>query len=523
MSAARGSSHAAHAVPLPMPSLSRLRPARGLARALALALAALVALAPLAPAPQAASAAPRNEAAREPELSPGAFMRFAGGYQLSRPPYPEVWNPDPLRFTYETAESLYLPPPAPGIATPEAAPRDDAPARMGLFAPPGGIGRTVRVLLHPQTRLLVVSARGGADFQWRGRDGKPRRAPTQTGTVRVERKDNRFTVTPVGRAALPGGDAVALRIAPLDPSVPLEVNGKSYRGALEFHVEGAGFICVNVLPLEEYLRGVVPLEMGRHDESRLEALKAQAVAARTYAVKRALARAGETFDLHSSVQDQVYGGAGAEHPMSDRAIRETEGVLLLHGDSLAHTYYHSTCGGKTANRHEVWGGERIPYLVSIADTDEHGQAWCRASRYMDWTQTWTTEQLSSIARRNMEAAGVRSAPPFTTISGFDVRNRFADGRINQLDLRTDRGTITLRGDKTRWALKPAPGTGRILESSRFDIEIGGGKVTARGNGFGHGVGMCQMGALGRAAAGQSYARILHAYYPGTELARLRKR
>lgn len=459
----------------------------------------------------------------EPELTPGAFTRFAGGMPLSRPPYPDAWDPNPLKFSYEAAESLYLPPAPPPPDT--AVSGVDAPlpdtTRMGLFSPPGQVGRVVRVLLHPQTRSLLVHAGGGADFQWRGRDGKPRRGTSQEGAVRVERKDGRFSVTPAGRAALVGGDAVALRIAPLAAGTILEVNGKPYRGALEFHADGAGFICVNVLPMEEYLRGVVPLEMGRHDASRLEALKAQAVAARTYTVKRALARAGEVFDLYSSVQDQVYGGAGAEHAMSDRAIRETAGVLLLYGDSLAHTYYHSTCGGRTASRHEMWGGERIPYLISAPDTDDNGQAWCRASRYMDWTQTWSVETLSSIARRNMAEAGVRNAPPFREIKGFTVRDRAADGRINLLEMQTDRGAVTLRGDKTRWALKPAPGTGRILESARFDIEIRAGKVTARGSGFGHGIGLCQMGALARAAAGQSYARILGAYYPGTELARLK--
>jgi stage II sporulation protein D len=299
------------------------------------------------------------------------------------------------------------------------------------------------------------------------------------------------------------------------------VNGKSYRGSLEFHPEGSGFIVVNVLPLEEYLRGVVPLEMGRHEEARLEALKAQAVAARTYSVKRALDRRGEAFDVYASVQDQVYGGAAAEHPMSDRAVRETAGVLLLHGDTLALTYYHSTCGGRTAARHEAWGGEPIPYLRSVSDLDPEGRPWCGASRYMQWTQSWDADALAAILRKNLPDAGVRSAPPFREITGLEVKSRRADGRVDALEIRTDRGTVTVRGDKTRWALKPSPGTGRILESSRFEIQMTGGRVTATGSGFGHGVGMCQMGALGRAQAGQSYAEILQAYYPGTELAKLK--
>jgi stage II sporulation protein D len=457
-----------------------------------------------------------NEADGEPQLTPGAFLRYSGGIPLDRPPYPDAWIENPLEFSYAPAESVFLPQPPPEATTQKRNPQ------MGLFAPPGKIGRSVRILVQAQARTLLVNTRRGADLQWRGPGGRAQRGSSLSGAVRVERKNGKFSVAPLGGASISGGDAVALRIAPLDPSVPLELNGKTYRGSLEFHPEGSGFICINVLPLEEYLRGVVPLEMGRHDETRLEALKAQAVAARTYSVKRVLARTGEAFDLYSSVQDQVYGGAAAEHPMSDRAIQETAGILLLHGDSLAHTYYHSTCGGTTASRHEMWGGAPIPYLLSAPDTDSEGNAWCRASRYMAWTQEWDADVLTGIVRKNLADAGVRGAPPFKTINGFEVRSRYADGRVNQLEIRTDRGTILVRGDKTRWALRPAPGTGRILESARFDIEIRSGRVVAKGNGFGHGIGMCQMGALGRAQAGQTYAEILQAYYPGTDLAKLEK-
>lgn len=435
----------------------------------------------------------------------------------ARPPFPEAWGPDPLRYPYAQDESLYLPPRA------ERAPGPRAPESVVPFALPNAIGRSIRVLVHARTRSVLVHARGPADFQWKVPGGRPVRGSSQSGPVRVERRGGAFVVAPAGGKPVPGGSAVALRIAPPDASTPLELNGKPYRGTLEFHPDGPGFIVVNVLPLEDYLRGVVPLEMGRHDETRLEALKAQAVAARTYAVKRALARTEGLFDVYASVQDQVYGGFSAEYPVSDRAVRETEGILLVHRDSLAHTYYHSTCGGETASRHEVWGGAPVPYLVSAPDTDESGHAWCRASRYMAWTQSWDADALAAIVRKHLPDAGVRDAPAFRALKGFEVRSRFADGRINTLEIRTDRGPVLLRGDKTRWALKPAPGTGRILESSRFDIEIRGDRITARGRGFGHGIGMCQMGALARAQAGQPYPGILAAYYPGTALARLRIR
>jgi stage II sporulation protein D len=497
--------------PLPAPISARI-PARSVRRGVILKAALLIVLlASLFIEPTRAQDVPQ-----EPELTPGAFLRYSGGIPLDRPPYPDAWIENPLEFSYAPAESVFLPPPPPEVTTQKSNPR------MGLFAPPGKIGRSVRILVQAQARSLLVNTRRGADLQWRGPGGRAQRGSSLSGAVRVERKNGKFSVAPIGGASISGGDAVALRIAPLDPSVPLELNGKTYRGSLEFHPEGSGFICINVLPLEEYLRGVVPLEMGRHDETRIEALKAQAVAARTYSVKRVLARTGEAFDLYSSVQDQVYGGAAAEHPMSDRAIRETAGILLLHQDSLAHTYYHSTCGGTTASRHEMWGGAPIPYLISAPDTDSEGNAWCRASRYMAWTQEWDLDQLTTIVRKNLPEAGVRGAQSFKSITAIEPRSRYSDGRINMMEIRTDRGTILVRGDKTRWALRPAPGTGRILESARFDIEIRSGRAVAKGNGFGHGIGMCQMGALGRAQAGQTYAEILQAYYPGTDLAKLEK-
>jgi stage II sporulation protein D len=297
----------------------------------------------------------------------------------------------------------------------------------------------------------------------------------------------------------------------------LVAGGNTYRGNLEFHPDGADIQCVNSLSMRDYLRGVVPKEMGRRDAAGLEALKAQAVVARTYAFKRMAARSGAVFDVHASVQDQVYGGASVEYPLSDRAVAETDGLVVLHADTLALCYYHSTCGGVTADRREVWNGPPTAYLVSRSDRDETGQAWCRASNYLQWTQAWESGALAGILRSNLSAAAAYGAPSFRALRGFHVRERFACGRIRALEIETDGGSFTLYGDKIRFGLKPGNGKGRILESARFDIALENGRVTARGSGFGHGVGLCQMGALGRSQAGHGFARILAAYYPGTAL------
>ena len=459
----------------------------------------------------------------------------------SRPPFPETWNPNPLKYNYTAHESLYLSvPPRPKqnnapaqvrTGTPPAANpvKNSAtethasvtPKPEGLlrdFAlPPKGKG-SIRVLLQSGVAKFTPSSSSGSRLHWLRLDNTQGEQRFTPGTVKFEFRYGMFQVMGPGKSAF-NDVATSLRMSPENPDSPLVVGGKAYRGSLIFSVDGGRLQCVNVLPLEDYLRGVVPLEMGRTGDQGLEALKAQAVVARTYALKYMLGPGNGIFDVRASVQDQVYGGIQAEYPLTDHAIHETMGRVVLSADTLAICYYHSTCGGTTASRNEVWGGPVIPYLITQPDRDTADKPWCSASRYMRWSESWDAADLAAILRKNLSVAGVRNAPAFHRLKDLDVRSRFSDGRINVLEVVTDKGSFELHGDKIRFALKTSKG--RMLESSRFDIEMEGNRITARGSGYGHGVGLCQMGALGRSAAGQSYQEILEAYYPGTAVAMTR--
>jgi stage II sporulation protein D len=162
-----------------------------------------------------------------------------------------------------------------------------------------------------------------------------------------------------------------LRLVPpirFEPGVmPLRIDTKPYRGAFVVHRRRRLLSVVNDVPLELYLRGVVPWEMP-HDWP-LDALKAQAVVARSYAL--ATMHPGQTYDLLDDTRDQVYGGLVAEKPESSRAIGATAGRVLLYGDRVATTYYHSTSGGRTASICDVWPkAPCTPYLQSVADPHE---------------------------------------------------------------------------------------------------------------------------------------------------------
>jgi stage II sporulation protein D len=250
----------------------------------------------------------------------------------------------------------------------------------------------------------------------------------------------------------------------------------------------------------------------------MEALKAQAVAARTYACRKMCEHAAESFDLYATVTDQVYGGVGSADSTADRAIRETSGLVAVYRDSLIYAFYHSTCGGRTAAVGDVWDHAPEPYLVSVDDSGPGGRPWCAASRYATWVCSWTRSELSAIlARYGAEAACGGTVGG--SVGRVKVEARTPCGRVARLRVESSRGSLELCGDKVRFGLRRGDPGNPILPSARFEVVSGEtrGVLSLKGSGYGHGIGMCQMGALARAEAGQSFAEILQAYYPGVEL------
>lgn len=307
---------------------------------------------------------------------------------------------------------------------------------------------------------------------------------------------------------------------------PILIDGKPYRGGALLRAAGPGKItAINLLEIEEYLLGVVPLEIGPRPLAELEAVKAQAVAARTYAVRHLGGREPLGFDLYSTVADQVYGGIEVEDPTAARAVRETRGEIITYQGSPILAYYHSTCGGRTAAIEEVWPHRQpLPYLRSVSDESSPGQYYCESSRLFRWDLSWTGPELRRILALTLAKRGGRADPlPIDELKRVETEGRTPSGRARSLVVETDLGRSRVDGDSIRWILERAPG--EILYSTLFELEEtrSGGVVTAlraHGGGWGHGVGMCQVGALGRARAGQDYRQILTTYYQGTEVTRV---
>ncbi|MEW5899982.1 MAG: SpoIID/LytB domain-containing protein [Acidobacteriota bacterium] len=162
---------------------------------------------------------------------------------------------------------------------------------------------------------------------------------------------------------------------PSDAQSYLTYNGTQYRGIFILRASRKGLVLVNILNLENYLKGVVPKELSPDQFNSFEALKAQAVAARTYAIKNLGMNRELGFDLCDTAQSQVYGGLSAEHPLSNRAVEETKGEVAVYKGKLINALYTSTCGGMTEDIENVFEGQSQPYLQSTECAYEKQTEW----------------------------------------------------------------------------------------------------------------------------------------------------
>ncbi|MDQ3673823.1 MAG: SpoIID/LytB domain-containing protein, partial [Gemmatimonadota bacterium] len=240
-----------------------------------------------------------------------------------------------------------------------------------------------------------------------------------------------------------------LVIRPANAGSFLKWNGKRYRGDLVITRVDSGLLVINVLSMDSYLRGVVPLEIGTRTAAEFAAVQVQAIAARTYSYTRLTA--SRAFDMYATVQDQVYGGVDAEKAQTDSAILTTRDVVIAYAGRPINAYYSSTCGGSTAGVSEVWNDRPDEaYLRPVSDripgTDRF---YCDPSPRFSWTQTWDKPALRAVMEKYL--ANYTTAPKtgLGRITSITEQGRTASDRVAALRIATDGGTYTLRRNDTR--------------------------------------------------------------------------
>ncbi len=238
------------------------------------------------------------------------------------------------------------------------------------------------------------------------------------------------------------------------------------------------------IPLEEYVVGVLEGELP--GEWPLEALKAQAVVSRTYALYQREKAGAAPYDVTSTTQDQVFRRSKKPSAELIQAVVDTRGEVLRFEANLIPAYFHSSCGGIGEKASLVWEGEFPAPLEQF-----HEDPYCEASPRTHWNYEATTEEIGGA---------------------LQVLERDEGGRINLLLIQSEQGDQEISGNRFREKL----GYDKI-RSTLFDIDAAEGRIRFEGKGSGHGVGLCQWGAKGMAEQGYGYREILEFYYPGAEL------
>ncbi len=391
---------------------------------------------------------------------------------------------------------------------------------------PSGVP-VVRVLLAEKTGAVTLGADGSFRVFSPGDPADAIVLPAGE-TIAVEWTGNGRARVQASSADIALEHSLPIHVSGADFRTSVTVGGKPYRGRMEIREGGGGLRVINEVDVESYLRGVVPAEIGYFkDGDALEAVKAQAVAARTYALKRIGNVKNRDYDLVATVADQVYGGKSAEQALADRAVLETEGIVAVHRGKMIDAYYSSSCGGRTAAIRDVWDKQDAPYLRGVRDCaqgkSETRDAYCRRASRFEWTVTWDGAELERILAKSIPAVLGKGEKP-GEIRDIKVKGTFRCGRVKTLEIRTTKGKFRVHGDRVRWVLRQ-PGNEKALWSAKFSIRVkrSRGRVTeviATGSGFGHGVGMCQEGAIEMARQGKRFEQILTHYYPGIRLDRI---
>lgn len=286
----------------------------------------------------------------------------------------------------------------------------------------------------------------------------------------------------------------------LTVSAPLfiAVNGRKYRGVMEISPADKGVLVVNELPLEDYLVGLINCEIS--SQWPMEAIKAQAVVARSYAVYQKEARKNSAYHLESTVIDQVYEGCEIEDSRASRGVKETAGEVLTYDNKVIQAFYHSNCGGHTEASENVWGFP-LPYLKGV------DCVYCLMAPSAKWEQSVPLKRIESLLKSNgYQVNGLR-----------DIRagRKNRSGRVTDLTLFSARGNLTISAVNLRKAIGYS-----VLRSTNFEVRTSGDDALFSGIGYGHGVGLCQWGAKQRAGNGFDYREILTYYYPGTRLVKI---
>ena len=362
----------------------------------------------------------------------------------------------------------------------------------------------IRVGLLQNQQQVSVSAEN--DFVVKDLDKKKNYKFNKNKAVQISRKN--------GRTYIDSKSAGSAIVVAVKDNAAVSVNGKKYRGALRIEQRQNGLTVINRLQIDEYLYGVVPNEMPTDWNG--EALKAQAVAARSYALYDKIdgKHARDGFDVCITNDCQVYGGIAAENAAASRAVDATRGVVLTYLGSPICAVFHAASGGSTENSEDVWDA-RVPYLRAVDDSTER-------SPYMSWTEKINASDLNEKLGNQRGSLGVLKeidTSLFKQQAKEDSRGKYIKfiGTSKSVNM-SGAAMRSLLGLKSSNFKLSVTENGKVKDGSSLKInKMQSADIIISGKGFGHRLGMSQWGAKSLADKGKNYRQILLHYYTDVQL------
>lgn len=274
------------------------------------------------------------------------------------------------------------------------------------------------------------------------------------------------------------------------------INGRRFRGDVELiKKDNNNLLAVNFIDLEDYVKGILYHEASHYWP--IEALKAQAIVSRTYALYQMQENRAKDFDVTSDIYSQVYGGRTSERYRTNIAVEETKGLILTYNNKPFPTYFHATCAGHTEDASLLWNIDIIPLKGVICD-------FCKGSPHFNWHLVLDRGEL----RQRLVNAGYKMG----MIKEITVLGKDNSGRITNLRIATTTKDLTISAKDFRNIIGP-----NEVRSTKFTVSIAGDDAVFEGVGWGHGAGLCQWGAYFMAKQGFTAEQVLKYYYPGSEI------
>lgn len=361
--------------------------------------------------------------------------------------------------------------------------------------PPQPQKKLLRVLIDEDLTKVRVSVKGAYRVKL-----LPSLLPAKQGRALV---NVQVLVTPqgvsLGNESWPGARGV--HIEPLEER-DLYINDGRFRGSADIVAQKNGLLCViNRLDLEGYLYGVL-----HHEVSAwwpMEALKAQAIAARTYALYQRSVSVPNAYDVKSTTSSQVYGGSATERNRTKAAVDQTAGEVLTYEGKVFPAYFHATCAGLTAAASELWKIDLPPIRGGVHC------GFCRLSPHYGWEAQVPLSVIEEKMAKNNRASG--------QIIRIEMISQTPSHRVGRVRITGTQGGIEIAAKDLRVWLG-----GDKLRSTHFTVVVRDDIAVFKGKGWGHGVGLCQWGTLGQSLLGRSHKDILRFYYPKSEILNYKK-